>query len=118
MKLSLDKGGNSCIPLEVRTALFRRAVAEAYIAACSAQGKTLDCTLDGVQMQIAKEMEAVFVKLHGIDEGMEIACSLLGDMVAPDILLAAPRLTIQGCNIMGEMFGVKVTPSTSSPTVH
>lgn len=39
--MTLDNGSASCIPLEVRTALFRRAVAEAYLAACAAQGMTL-----------------------------------------------------------------------------
>ncbi|MGP3227878.1 DUF5375 family protein [Serratia nevei] len=80
--MTLDNGSASCIPLEVRTALFRRAVAEAYLAACAAQGMTLPHTLDSLQMLIASNIEALFVKLHGVDKGMAIACSLLGDMVA------------------------------------
>ncbi|MEI7113663.1 DUF5375 family protein [Serratia sp. TMDUHS_CL] len=116
--MTLDNGSASCIPLEVRTALFRRAVAEAYLAACAAQGMTLPHTLDSLQMLIASDIEALFVKLHGVDEGMAIACSLLGDMVAPDILLAAPQLTAQGCNIMGELCGVAVTSGHPAPTLH
>ncbi|MCU7062661.1 DUF5375 domain-containing protein [Serratia ureilytica] len=116
--MTLDNGSASCIPLEVRTALFRRAVAEAYLAACAAQGMTLPHTLDSLQMLIASDIEALFVKLHGVDEGMAIACSLLGDMVAPDILLAAPQLTSQGCNIMAELCGVAVTSSHPAPTLH
>ncbi|MGQ5800182.1 DUF5375 family protein [Serratia sp. IR-2025] len=116
--MTLDNGSASCIPLEVRTALFRRAVAEAYLAACAAQGMTLPHTLDSLQMLIASDIEALFVKLHGVDEGMAIACSLLGDMVAPDILLAAPQLTAQGCNIMAELCGVAITSGHPAPTLH
>ncbi|HFI5326074.1 TPA: DUF5375 family protein [Serratia liquefaciens] len=116
--MTLDNGSASCIPLEVRTALFRRAVAEAYLAACAAQGMTLPHSLDDLQRLIASDIEALFVKLHGIDEGMEIACSLLGEMVAPNILLAAPQLTVQGCNIMAELCGVAVTSSHPAPTLH
>lgn len=116
--MTLDNGSASCIPLEVRTALFRRAVAEAYLAACAAQGMALPHTLDSLQMLIASDIEALFVKLHGVDEGMAIACSLLGDMVAPDILLAAPQLTSQGCNIMAELCGVAVTSGHPAPTLH
>ncbi|MBB1582559.1 MULTISPECIES: DUF5375 family protein [Serratia] len=116
--MTLDNGSASCIPLEVRTALFRRAVAEAYLAACAVQGVALSHSLDSLQKLIASDIEALFVKMHGIDEGMEIACSLLGEMVAPNILLAAPQLTAQGCNIMAELCGVAVTSSHPAPTLH
>lgn len=116
--MTLDNGSTSCIPLEVRTALFRRAVAEAYLAACAVQGVALSHSLDSLQKLIASDIEALFVKMHGIDEGMEIACSLLGEMVAPNILLAAPQLTVQGCNIMVELCGVAVTSSHPAPTLH
>ncbi len=39
-------------------------------------------------------------------------------MVAPDILLAAPQLTAQGCNIMAELCGVAVTSGHPAPTLH
>ncbi len=112
------RNNNSCIATEVRTALYRRAVAEAYLSGCSAAGITLPYSLNGLQLLIAAEVESIYVKHNGAELGMEIACSLLSDMVEPDLLEAAPRLTVMGYKIMAELCGGPAGPFMPSPTLH
>jgi len=80
----------SCLPVEVLTALYRRALAQAYLDACTAYGVETGYSLDELQMTIAKEVESYYVRQHGAKLGMDIACAMLRDMVQPDILVANP----------------------------
>lgn len=85
----------SCIPLEVRAAVYRRAVAQAYLDNCRETGVALTCNLTE----------------------LEIACSMLGDMVQPTLLSDKPRLTVLGHIIMGELCQ-HVTAATLNTTLH
>lgn len=95
---------HSCLPVEVRTAVYRRALAQGYLNACGTQGIRVSATLDELQMTIALELEGFYVRRHGADAGMEMACTMLGDMVEPDLLTAPPRLTSLGVTMMDELF--------------
>lgn len=95
---------HSCLPVEVRTAVYRRALAQGYLNACLTQGIRVSATLDELQMTIALELEGFYVRRHGTDAGMEMACTMLGDMVEPDLLTAPPRLTALGVTMMDELF--------------
>lgn len=107
----------SCIPLEVRTAVYRRAVAQAYLDNCRETGVALTCNLTELEIAIALELEGAHVREHGTDTGMEIACSMLGDMVQPTLLTDKPRLTVLGHIIMGELCQ-HVTAATPNTTLH
>ena len=54
-------------------------------------------------MAIAMDIESYFVRQHGAKVGMDIACTMLSDMVQPDILVAKPRLTTLGETMMDEL---------------
>ncbi|CVH26830.1 Uncharacterised protein [Serratia marcescens] len=93
----------SCLPIEVRTAVFRRAVAQAYLDTCAFYRVSLGYTLDELQMTIALRLEGHFVRQYGAEDGMDMACTMLSDMVQPDVLVAAPRLTALGQKMMDEL---------------
>ncbi|WP_145484209.1 DUF5375 family protein, partial [Yersinia aldovae] len=93
----------SCLPVEVRTAVYRRALAHAYLDTCVSHGVSLGYSLDELQMTIAMDIEGYFVRQHGPEAGMDMACTMLSDMVQPDILLAPPRLTVLGQKTMDEL---------------
>jgi len=54
-------------------------------------------------MVIAMDIEGYFVRQHGAEVGMDMACTMLSDMVQPDILVAPPRLTTLGQKMMDEL---------------
>ncbi|NNS09004.1 DUF5375 family protein [Erwinia sp. JH02] len=95
---------HSCLPVEVRTAVYRRALAQGYLNACGQQGIRVAATLDELQMTIALELEGFYVRRHGPEAGMEMACTMLADMVGSDLLTAPPRLTPLGVTMMDELF--------------
>ncbi|QIP92475.1 DUF5375 family protein [Serratia fonticola] len=107
----------SCLPIEVRTAVYRRAVAQAYLDTCAFYGLSLGYSLDELQMAIAMQLEGYFVGQHGPEDGMDMACAMLGDMVQPDILVAPPRLTPLGQKMMDELCCDQLTATTNT-TVH
>ncbi|WP_186199713.1 DUF5375 family protein, partial [Yersinia frederiksenii] len=53
----------------------------------------------------------------GPEAGMDMACTMLSDMVQPDILLAPPRLTVLGQKMMDELCQAQIT-TTSQTTLH
>lgn len=108
---------NSCLPVEVRTAVYRRALAQGYLNACTTLGITVSATLDELQMTIALELEGFYLRRHGKEAGMEMACTMLGDMVEPDLLTAPPRLTRLGATMMDELFCSKLA-ATRRATLH
>jgi len=99
----MNNAHQSCLPVEVLTAVYRRAVAQAYLDTCAIYGVNVGYTLDELQMTLALELESYYVKRHGVEEGMDMACTMLGDMVSPDILVAKPRLTRLGETMMDEL---------------
>lgn len=94
----------SCLPVEVRTAVYRRALAHAYLDTCAFYRVNPGYTLDELQMAIAMDIEGYFVRQHGAEVGMDMACTMLSDMVQPDILVAPPRLTTLGQKMMDELW--------------
>ncbi|GAA3898200.1 DUF5375 domain-containing protein [Gibbsiella dentisursi] len=108
---------HSCLPIDVRTAVFRRAVAQAYLDTCAFYGVRLGYTLDELQMAIALNLEGHFVRQHGQEDGLDMACTLLSDMVQPDILVAPPRLTRLGQQMMDELCCGQMA-AASHATVH
>nr|WP_244664894.1 DUF5375 family protein [Candidatus Symbiopectobacterium sp. 'North America'] len=105
------------MPLEVRTALYRRAVSQAYLDSCRENGVELTCTRTELEMAIALELESPHVREHGVSTGTEIACAMLGDMVQASVLTDKPQLTTLGHIIMGE-FCQPHTRTTSATTLH
>ncbi|WKZ93225.1 DUF5375 family protein [Chimaeribacter arupi] len=106
---------HSCLPVEVRTVVYRRALAQGYLNACKSLGITVSATLDELQMTIALELEGFYVRRHGPDAGMEMACTMLGDMVEPDLLTAPPRLTQLGVTMMDELFRSQLAAASRAP---
>lgn len=107
----------SCLPVEVRTAVYRRALAHAYLDTCAFYRVTPGYTLDELQMAIAMDIEGYFVRQHGPEVGMDMACTMLSDMVQPDILAAPPRLTTLGQKMMDELCCGRMAV-TCNTTVH
>nr|WP_222939052.1 DUF5375 family protein [Duffyella gerundensis] len=103
------------MPVEVRTAVYRRAVAQGYISACEHYGLSVSASLDEVQMTIAFELEGYYVRKYGPETGMDMACTMLSEMVKPDVLVAAPKLTRMGESMMDELLcGHLVTASQTT----
>ena len=107
----------SCLPIEVRTAVYRRALAHAYLDTCAFYQVNPGYTLDELQMAIAMDIEGYFVRQHGAEVGMDMACTMLSDMVQPDILVAPPRLTTLGQKMMDELCCGRMAV-TCNTTVH
>ncbi|CQH63922.1 DUF5375 family protein [Yersinia enterocolitica] len=114
----MNLNNTSCIPLEVRTALYRRAVAQAYLDTCVSYGVALTMNIDELQMVIAENVEVYFMTRHGPESGMEAACCMLEDMVLPDILSVAPRLTLLGETMMDELCRAYIKTANMPVTLH
>lgn len=69
------------LSLSLRVALYRRAVACAWLSACYQQNRHLQLTLDEIETAIARELEGFYLRQHGQTKGMEIACALLSDLM-------------------------------------
>ncbi len=107
-----------CIPIELRLALYRRAVACAYRDACQRYGLRLDLTLDALETAIAEEVEALYVQEHGAEQGVELACGALGDMVYPDFLELPPCLTPLGESVMDAVCQDHIGTGRLNATLH
>lgn len=108
----------SCIPVELRLALYRRAVACAYHDACKYYGLELSMTLDALEAAIANEVEAFYVAEHGAARGVAMACDVLGDMVYPDFLDMPPCLTPLGESVMDAVCQDHIGISQLHTTLH
>ncbi|MBN5299007.1 DUF5375 family protein, partial [Serratia marcescens] len=51
------------------------------------------------------------------EDGMDMACTMLSDMVQPDVLVAAPRLTALGQKMMDELCCERLSAAQNA-TVH
>ena len=108
----------SCFPLELRIAFYRRAVACAYQTTCEHYGIQLSLSLDALEAKIANEVEAAHVEEYGLELGVEAACAMLGDMVAPYILDTPPRLTTFGEWVMDDVCQHYLKPVELKATLH
>jgi len=116
--LRMNSPNQSCLPVEVRVALYRRVLACAYIEACEHYGIQLTLTLEGVESAIANEIEKQYVVAHGFDQGVEMACDMLGDMVYPDFLDMPPCLTPLGEQVMDEVCRGHIDTGKLNATLH
>ncbi|MEA9393401.1 DUF5375 family protein [Acerihabitans sp. TG2] len=114
----MNTHNQSCIPVELRIALYRRAVACAYQTTCEQYGIQLALSLDALEAKIANEVEAFHVEEYGLEMGVEVACAMLGDMVTPDILDTPPRLTTFGEWVMDDVCRHHLKPAGIKATVH
>ncbi len=69
------------LSLSLRVALYRRAVACAWLSVCHQQNHHLQLTLEEIETAIAHELEGFYLRQHGQTKGMEIACALLSDLM-------------------------------------
>ncbi len=88
---------------ELRAALYKRAVACAWLTFCESQRRYPYLTLDALESVIAEELEGFFLNQHGEEEGWQIACTLLEDLVETGSLNAAPTLSFLGLTVMDEL---------------
>ncbi|EAA2222843.1 TPA: DUF5375 family protein [Salmonella enterica subsp. enterica serovar Neukoelln] len=91
------------LPLSLRVALYRRAVACAWLSACHQQNRHLQLTLDEIETAIARELEGFYLRQHGQTKGMEIACALLSDLMESGPLMPCPALSQLGIAVMDEL---------------
>lgn len=99
---------------ELRAALSRRAVACAWLTACTEQQRYPGLTLARLEHVIETELEGFYLRQHGRLRGQEIACALLDDLLAVGPLKSAPRLSFLGQVMMDELCG----RITGAPVLH
>lgn len=98
----------------LRAALYRRAVACAWLTVCHEQNRHCGLTLERLEHAISSELEGFYVRQHGQVRGQEIACALLADLLAAGPLKSAPGLSFLGQVVMDELCG----RLESTPVLH
>ena len=102
------------LPPVLRAALYRRAVACAWLTLCERQHRYPHLTLDALESAIAAELEGFYLRQHGEEKGRLIACALLEDLMQAGPLKAAPSLSFLGLAVMDELCARHLT----SPVLH
>ncbi|WP_353949524.1 DUF5375 domain-containing protein [Klebsiella pneumoniae subsp. pneumoniae] len=102
------------LPPVLRAALYRRAVACAWLTLCERQHRYPHLTLDALESAIATELEGFYLRQHGEEKGRLIACALLEDLMQAGPLKAAPSLSFLGLAVMDELCARHIT----SPVLH
>ena len=87
----------------LRAALYRRAVACAWLTVCQQDKRYPQLTLATLEETIAGELEGFYLRQYGEEKGREIACELLGDLLQPDALVATPALSFFGLAVMDKL---------------
>ena len=77
------------LPPVLRAALYRRAVACAWLTVCERQHRYPHLTF--------------YLRQHGEEKGRQIACALLEDLMESGPLKAAPSLSFLGLVVMDEL---------------
>ncbi len=98
----------------LRAAMYRRAVACAWLNLCARQHRYPQLTLDTLEGAIAAELEGFYLRQHGEEKGRQIACALLEDLMEAGPLKAAPSLSFLGMAVMDELCARHIT----APVVH
>jgi len=101
-------------PPVLRTALYRRAVACAWLTMCERQHLYPHLTLDTLESAIASELEGFYLRQHGEDKGRQIACALLEDLIEAGPLKATPSLSFLGFAVLDELCARHIT----APVLH
>ncbi|CAH4004857.1 DUF5375 domain-containing protein [Enterobacter hormaechei] len=102
------------LPPVLRAALYRRAVACAWLTVCERQRRYPHLTLDTLESAIAAELEGFYLRQHGEEKGRQIACALLEDLMEDGPFRAAPSLSFLGLAVMDELCARHM----QSPVVH
>ena len=97
------------LPPVLRAALYRRAVACAWLTLCERQHRYQHLTLDALESAIAAELEGFYLRQHGEEKGRLIACALLEDLMQAGPLKAAPSLSFLGLAVMDELCARHIT---------
>lgn len=105
---------NRTLSLSLRTALYRRAVACAWLTLCERQQRYPALTLAVLESAIATGLEGFYLRQHGEEKGRQIACALLEDLMEAGPLKAAPSLSPLGLAVMDEL----CTRHVSAPVLH
>ena len=84
------------LPPVLRAALYRRAVACAWLTVCERQHRYPHLTLESLEA-------AFYLRQHGEEKGRQIACALLEDLMESGPLKAAPSLSFLGLVVMDEL---------------
>ncbi|HCW7016937.1 TPA: DUF5375 domain-containing protein [Citrobacter farmeri] len=98
----------------LRAALYRRAVACAWLTVCERQQRYPHLTLEALESAIAAELEGFYLRQHGEEKGCLIACALLEDLMEAGALKAVPALSFLGLAVMDELCARHITP----PVLH
>lgn len=102
------------LPPVLHAALYRRAVACAWLTLCERQHRYPHLTLDALESTIAAELEGFYLRQHGEEKGRQIACALLEDLMEAGPLKAAPSLSFLGLAVMDELCARHIT----APVLH
>ena len=102
------------LPPVLRAALYRRAVACAWLNLCARQHRYPRLTLDVLENAMTAELEGFYLRQHGEEKGRLIACALLEDLMEAGALKAAPSLSFLGIAVMDELCARHI----QSPVLH
>ncbi|MEI7198845.1 DUF5375 domain-containing protein [Pectobacterium parvum] len=105
---------NKSLTSFLRTALYRRAVACAWLTVCERQQRFPHLTLEALENAIASELEGFYLRQHGEEKGRQIACALLEDLMETTPLKAMPSLSFLGLAVMDEL----CTRHIKAPVLH
>ncbi|HEX4502966.1 MAG TPA: DUF5375 domain-containing protein [Scandinavium sp.] len=94
----------------LRVALYRRAVACAWLTVCEHQHRYPLLTLDTLESAMTIELEGFYLRQHGEETGRQIACALLEDLMEAGPLKATPSLSFLGLVVMDELCARHITP--------
>ncbi|PVZ78522.1 hypothetical protein C9426_34745 [Serratia sp. S1B] len=97
-----------------RAALYRRAVACAWLDLCEHQHRHLHLTMEVLEDAIATELEGFYLRQYGEEKGSRIACALLEDLMEAGPLKGAPSLSFLGLTVMDELCARHIT----APVLH
>ncbi len=102
------------LPPVLRAALYRRAIACAWLDLCEHEHRNTHLTLDVLESAIADKLEGFYLRQHGEEKGRRIACALLEDLMEAGPLKAAPSLSFLGLAVMDELCARHIT----APVLH
>ncbi|MCS3433333.1 DUF5375 domain-containing protein [Klebsiella sp. BIGb0407] len=105
---------NKALTSFLRTALYRRAVACAWLTVCEHNQRFQHITLEVLETAIASELEGFYLRQHGEEKGRQIACALLEDLMEAAPLKATPSLSFLGLAVMDELCTRHIKP----PVLH
>lgn len=95
--------------LSLKSALYRRIVACAWIELCLQRGQNSSFTLDSLENAIAQDIEAFYIREHGCHQGQELACALLYDLIKNETADSLPKLSALGEQVMFQLTQIHST---------